>query len=130
MRRAAFVLLLAAVALAGSACRGSTPQAPRRDVVVPLVTPAAIPVVIEVFGTREIRFGGAYGELGGPQSIEGTVPARLTFNTMAGFSVALQKRGSEGELGITVIVEGRQVHQSTTVKPFGVVTYTHRITPK
>ncbi len=131
VNRVAFVLLLAALALVGSACRGSAPQSQRRDQLVPLATPAtAIPVVIEVFGTPGMRFGGAYGELGSPQSIEGTVPARLTFKTLTGFSVAFQKRGRAGELGITITVEGKQVHRSKTVKPLGVVTYTHPITPK
>ncbi len=134
VNRAAFPLLLIAIAIAGSGCRGSTRQerpgsAPGR--VVPLANPAAtIPVVIEVSGTEGTRFGGAYGEFGGQQSMEGAVPARLTFKTAAGFSVTLQKRGREGELGMTVIVDGKQVSSSRTIKPFGVVTYTYRVAPK
>ncbi len=134
VNRVAFALLLIVIALVGSGCRGSTRQERPRlgpGRVVPLATPAAtIPVVIEVSGTEGTRFGGAYGEFGGQQSMEGTVPTRLTFKTAAGFSVTLQKRGREGELGMTVTVDGKQVSSSKTIKPFGVVTYTYRVAPK
>jgi hypothetical protein len=83
-------------------------------------------VVIEVIGTQGVRFGGSYGAPTDLKSIESTVPARLTFNTLAQFSVALQKRGTAGELGIIIMVNGREVNRATTVKPFGVVTYVHR----
>ena len=134
VNRVAFAVLLIAIMLVGTGCRGPARQErprPGPGRVVPLATPAAtIPVVIEVSGTAGTRFGGAYGEFGGQQSMEGTVPTRLAFKTAAGFSVTLQKRGREGELGMTVTVDGKQVSSSKTIKPFGVVTYTHRIAPK
>jgi hypothetical protein len=80
-------------------------------------------VVVEVFGTNGTRFGGSYGQLDDPKSIEGTVPARLTFEMRTGFVIALQKRSQEGQLGIQVAVDGRQVNRVTTKKPFGVVTF-------
>ncbi len=132
VNRATVALLLIVITLVGSGCRGSARPAGRRPGrVVSLATPAAtIPVVIEVSGTSGVRFGGAYGEFGGQQSMEGTVPTRLTFKTARGFSVTLQKRGRAGELGMMVTVDGKQVSSSKTVRPFGVVTYTYRIAPK
>ncbi len=132
VNRVAFALLLLAIVLVGSGCREpARQQRPSPRLVVPLAPPVAtIPVVVEVSGTAGTRFGGAYGEFGGQQSMEGTVPTRLTFKTLAGFSVTLQKRGREGELGITVTVDGKQVSSSKTIKPFGVVTYTYRVAPK
>jgi hypothetical protein len=80
-------------------------------------------VVVEVFGTSGTRFGGSYGELDDPKTIEGMIPARLTFEMRTGFVIALQKRTQQGQLGIQVAVDGRPVNRVTTTKPFGVVTF-------
>jgi hypothetical protein len=131
VNRTALVLALIVVAVVSSAC-GSLRRTTRRpDQIIVLATPVAtIPVVIEVFGTPGLKFGGSYGELGGPQTLEGTVPTHLTFKTLVGFSVAFQKRTQEGQLGIAITVDGKEVSRSVTVKPFGVVTYMYRITPR
>lgn len=124
------VIVLVAVALVSTACRGTSirgrvePEAPRAS---PRATTS---VTIEVSGTPGLRFGGAYGEMGDTKSIEGTIPTTLTFETAAGFTVALQKRAKEGELGIKVIVGGRAVNQASTRKEFGLVTYTQRASGK
>ncbi len=126
--RLACVLLLVVALTSG--CRATSsrgrggPQAP-----VPAATPTAA-VVIEVFGTEGLRFEGSYGELGDTKPVSGTVPARLTFKTGVGFSVALQKRTPQGELGIKITVEGKVVSEAKTVKEYGVVTYTHRLPGK
>jgi hypothetical protein len=132
MNRAGVALLLIAVALVVSACGGYGRRTERRpDQVVVLATPVAtIPVVIEVFGTPGLKFGGSYGELGGPKTLEGIVPTHLTFKTFGGFSVAFQKRIQDGELGIAISVDGKEVNRSQTIKPFGVVTYMHQSTAK
>jgi hypothetical protein len=132
VNRAALALLLITIALVASGCGGYARRAQQRpgQVVVVATPVATIPVVIEVFGTSGLKFGGSYGELGGPKTLEGTVPVRLTFKTLAGFSIAFQKRAQDGELGMAVSVDGKEVSRSQTVKPFGVVTYMHQITPK
>jgi hypothetical protein len=125
VRRTGLVLLLAA-ALLTAACGGSGPRLRdnRGESLLKTATPRPPKVVvIEVFGTRGTRFGGSYGELDDPKAIEGTIPARLTFEMRTGFLVALQKRAQEGQLGIEVAVDGRQVNRATTAKPFGVVTF-------
>lgn len=123
------VVVLAVILLA-SACQSQTARS-RRETRQPvaLATPSAA-VVIEVFGTHGLRFQGSYGELGRPTPVAGDVPKTLTFRTGLGFSVALQKRGQGGELGLRVIVDGKVVSQSTTSKEYGVVTYLHRIPAK
>jgi hypothetical protein len=133
------LILIVGAALAGAGC-GRTPRAQTsrpqvRGIDAP--TPQAratvsAMVVVEVFGTPGARFGGVLSELGmQPKSVEGTVPTRLTLETGAGFRVALQKRaGDNGELGIAVSVNGRQVSRSTTKREFGVVTFTHRPTAR
>ncbi|MBI3998207.1 MAG: hypothetical protein HY355_04170, partial [Armatimonadetes bacterium] len=83
-------------------------------------------VVIEVFGTPGLRFEGSMGELGATKSVTGTVPTRLTFQTRVGFSIVLQKRTPEGELGIKVTVGDKVVNQASTKKEYGLVTYTHQ----
>ncbi|MGQ0550579.1 MAG: hypothetical protein ACT4PY_13025 [Armatimonadota bacterium] len=83
-------------------------------------------MTIEVFGTPGLQFEGSYGALGETQPVAGTVPTRLTLRSAIGFSVALQKRTKDGELGIKVIVGDRVVNQSSTKKVLGLVAYTHR----
>ena len=126
--RLACVLLLVVALTSGcgstSSRRRGGSQAP-----VALATPTA-DVVIEVLGTEGLRFEGSYGELGDTKPVSGTVPARLTFKTGIGFSVALQKRTPRGELAMKVTVEGRVVSETKTVKEYGVVTYTHRLPGK
>lgn len=126
--RYAGLLLLLLVTLIVSACgTRSSRTRDRQDALVQLPTPGpASTVVVEVFGTSGLRFGGSYGELGQPKSFEGTIPARLTFEHREGFSIALQKRTTDGELGIQITVDGRPVNRVTTSRPFGVVTYTQR----
>lgn len=126
-RRAALLLLLLAVAASGAACR-ATGRRGSLEPLIPQPTPRpAIPVVVEVFGTPGVPFEGSYGELGQTKTAKGNVPARLTFETTAGFTVSLQKRVDKGELGIQVIVGGKAVHRSSTIREFGLVTYTHRV---
>jgi hypothetical protein len=55
------------------------------------------------------------------------VPARLVFEYHRAFSIALQKRGPAGELGMQVTVNGKPVERVKTSKAFGVVTYKHGI---
>jgi hypothetical protein len=120
------LLLLATLTVSACGTRSSRPR-DRQDALVKLPTPGpASAVIVEVFGTSGLRFGGSYGELGQPKSFEGTVPARLAFEHRAGFSIALQKRVSDGELGIQITVDGQPVNRVTTSRPFGVVTYTQR----
>lgn len=122
------LVLIVLIALPASACGIRSPRAREpEDRFVKLPTPGpASEVVVEVFGTAGLRFGGSYGELGQTRSFEGTVPTRLTFEHRAGFSVALQKRASDGELGIQVTVDGRPVNRDSTSRPFGIVVYTQR----
>jgi hypothetical protein len=129
----ALILVLGATVAAGctGASRRQTSRPVRRGIEAPTPQPRATPsamVVVEVFGTSGTRFGGVLNELGTePKSVEGTVPARLTLETGAGFRVALQKRAADtAELGMIVTVNGRQVTRSTTKREFGVVTFTHR----
>src|SRR3990172_6750078 len=94
------LLLLVTVIVSGCGTRSSRTR-DRQDALVRLPTPGpASAVVVEVFGTSGLRFGGSYGELGQPKSFEGTVPARLAFEHRTGFSIDLQKRATDGELGI------------------------------
>lgn len=138
MKTAASTLLILGLALAVAGCntpRAQTSRPPRRGLAVATPQPRATlsaAVVVNVFGAPGTRFGGVVNELGmEPKPVEGTVPARLTLNTGSGFRVALQKRaGDNAELGMTVIVDGRQVSQSTTKREFGVVVFTHRPTTK
>jgi hypothetical protein len=126
--RAAGLVLVLLCSLIVSAC-GTRPARPlgREGGLVSLPTPPpASTVVVEVFGTTGLRFGGSYGELGQPKAYEGAVPARLTFEHRTGFSIALQKRATDGELGIQITVDGRPLNRITTTRPFGVVTYTYR----
>lgn len=120
--------LLLLFSLVASACGVRTSRREsRHDVQVNLPTPGPVrSVVIEVFGTSGLRFGGTYGELGQAKSFEGSVPTRLTFEHRTGFSIAFQKRTTAGDLGIQVTVDGHQVSRATTAKPFGVVTYMQR----
>jgi hypothetical protein len=130
IRMACSGVLLLAVILLASACQ--TPMVrSRRQVSQPVVvaTPSSA-VIIEVVGTQGLRFDGSYGELGQPKQLAGDVPRTLTFRTGVGFSVAFQKRTQPGELGIKVMVDGKTVHESTTTKEYGVVTYTHRLPGK
>jgi hypothetical protein len=123
------VTILMAVAILVSSCGGvRTRTLGQPGPPVPIATSAVTsPIVIEVFGTQGIPFGGSYGDLGESKTVEGTIPARLAFNSVSAFAVALQKRGKDGELGIRVIVEGSEVKRVSTTKPFGVVVYQHRI---
>jgi len=127
--RAALILVL--LALLGGACRNPTARG-RPDIAsAPQASPRAMtPVTIEVFGTPGVQFEGAYGELGDTKPVSGTVPTRLTFRSGVGFTVALQKRATQGELGIKVIVDGRTITQSSTKKVHGLVTYTQRSSVK
>ena len=124
-------VLLLALALLGSGCRssigrGRPDQGPQQGT-VPV---ARTPVTIEVFGTPGLQFEGSYGALGETQPVAGTVPTKLTLQSSVGFTVALQKRARDGELGIKIIVDGRVVSQSSTKKVLGLVAYTHRSTVK
>lgn len=118
--------MILGLALLAGACGG--PIGRRRPDPLPSVAaPAAVtPVTIEVFGTPGLKFEGSYGALGETQPVTGTVPATLTLKSSIGFTVALQKRVRDGELGIKVIVAGRVLNQSSTKKVNGLVTYTHR----
>ena len=125
MRR--LLLVLVTVTLLTSACGGPASRT-RRSRLVPVASPTpASSVTIEIVGTPGLKFTGSYGELGATQSVSGTVPARVSFKMAIGFTVALQKRVAEGELGMTVTVDGRVVNQSKTVKAYGVLAYTHRV---
>lgn len=127
MARAGVLLLV--IALATSACGGPVPGArprPKREVVRSTPGPST-PVVIEIFGTPGTRFGGSYGEIDAAKSVEGAVPARLTFEFRRAFSIALQKRVPVGELGMQVMVGGKPVGRVSTTKAFGVITYKHGI---
>lgn len=127
VRHTGIMLLLIATLIVSACGTRSSRTRGGREALVTFPTPGpASAVVVEVFGTSGLRFGGSYGELGQPRSLEGTVPARLTFEHRAGFSVALQKRTAEGELGIQIMVDGQPVNRSTTSRPFGVVTHTRR----
>jgi hypothetical protein len=135
MRTVTLRILILAVTLAAAGCggaqRGQTSRPALRglDAATPQPRPTVSAlIIVEVFGTSGTRFGGVLNELGRePKNVEGTVPARLTLQTGAGFRVALQKRaGDNGELGMTVTVNGRQVSRSATKREFGVVTFTHR----
>jgi hypothetical protein len=130
LRMARSGALLLAVVLLASACqnpivRTRRSTAPPR----PLATPSSA-VVIEVVGTEGLHFEGSYGELGSPKPLSGDVPRTLTFRTGVGFSVAFQKRTTQGELGLKVMVDGKTLHQSTTTKDYGVVTFTYRLPGK
>jgi hypothetical protein len=123
------VLLVFLGVLLSAGCGGPTVRSrarPAPDVVRSSPGPAT-PVVIDVFGTPGTRFGGSYGEVDNPKSFEGAVPARLTFEYRRAFSIALQKRGPAGELGMQVTVNGKPVERVATTKSFGVVTYKHGI---
>jgi hypothetical protein len=112
-------------ALLGAACLGSAP-ARRPAVGPPIARPSpgrAVTVAIEVFGTAGTRFGGSYGDYTAPRTIEGTVPARLAFESRQGFSVALQKRAASGELGMEIMVDGRRVKRVATTRPYGALTH-------
>ena len=130
MRMARSAVLLLAVILLASACQNPIVRG-RRQVRQPVAvaTPSSA-VVIEVVGTQGLRFEGSYGELGQPKQLAGDVQRTLTFRTGVGFSIAFQKRTQQGELGLKVMVDGKTVHQSTTTKEYGVVTYTHRLPGK
>jgi hypothetical protein len=122
-------MLLMAVVLLTAACGGTMSRErsrPAPEAVQSSPGPAT-PVVVEVFGTSGTRFGGTYGEMGTPQSFEGTVPAQLRFEYRRAFSIALQKRVPTGELGMQVTVNGKPVERVKTSKSFGVVTYKHGI---
>lgn len=130
IRMIRLAIVLVAVVIAGSACSGAgLPGRRTREPAAPAQAPPhpVTSVTIEVFGTPGLRFEGSYGELGDTKSVGGTVPARLTFDTAVGFTVALQKRSNEGELGIKVTVAGRVVNQVSTRKEYGLVTYTQRV---
>ncbi|MGH2374761.1 MAG: hypothetical protein ACRDIC_15000 [bacterium] len=123
-------VLMLALTVLGSACRGPVGRRgpdPAPQGTAPVAT---TPVTIEVFGTPGLQFEGSYGALGETQPVSGTVPTRLTLRSAVGFTVALQKRARDGELGIKVIVGGRVVSQSSTKKVLGLVAYTHRSTVK
>jgi hypothetical protein len=123
-RRCAAALVLAA-ALAATAC-ATAPRARRAASGPPVALPSAGPAVvvtIDVFGTAGTRFGGSYGDYAAPRTVEGTVPARLTFESRRGFSVALQKRAAAGELGMDVKVDGRSVARTSTTRPYGALTH-------
>lgn len=127
--RLACVLLLVVALTSG--CGSTSSRGRRGGSQAPVTAPtASASVVIEVSGTDGLRFEGSYGELGDTKPVSGTVPTRLTLKTGVGFSVALQKRTPQGELGIKVTVEGKVVSESKTVKEYGVVTYTHRLPGK
>jgi hypothetical protein len=127
VRQAGLGLLLIATLIVSACGTRSSRTRDGREALVTFPTPGpASAVVVEVFGTSGLRFGGSYGELGQPKSFEGTVPARLAFEHRAGFSIALQKRATDGELGIQVTVDGQSMNRVTTSRPFGVVTYTRR----
>lgn len=131
VHRPVVILLLIAV-LAASAC-GRPPglsRAGREPLIAPAPPAPTSSVVIEVFGTPGLRFGGSYGELGAPQTVIGVIPSKYTFHTRSGFSVSLQKRGDGGELGILVTVDGRILHRSTTKKESGLVTFVYQISSK
>lgn len=125
--RAAAVVLAVVLAAAAGACTRSSPSSsgrPLRSGLVTQATPApGATVVVEVFGTQGLRFGGAYGELHEVKRVEGTVPMRLTFESREGFAVTLQKRGTDGELGIQVSVNGRRIKRASTTRAFGTVAY-------
>lgn len=127
-------LLLIAILVAATAGCGTTAFRRRgggQGLLIPMATPGpSTSIVVEVFGTQGIRFGGSFGELGATKNVEGTVPSSLTLKSATGFYVALQKRGPEGELGIRVSVDGRHVKQSSTTRQFGVVTFTYRAAQK
>ncbi len=119
-------VLLVALAVLGSACGGPIGRQRPDPARPPAVPVATTPVTIEVFGTPGLQFEGSYGALGETQPVSGTVPTKLTLKSVVGFTVALQKRAKDGELGIKVIMDGRIVNQSSTKKVLGLVTYTHR----
>ena len=130
LRMARAGVLLLAVVLLASACQNPIVRSRRSSAQpAPLATPSSA-VVIEITGTRGLRFEGSYGELGAPKQLAGDVPRTLTFRTGVGFSAAFQKRTTQGELGIKIMVDGKTVHESTTTKDYGVVTYTHRLPGK
>jgi len=130
MRMARSGVLLLAVILLTSACQSPMVRSRRQGTQPVAVATPSSAVVIEVVGTQGLRFEGSYGELGQPKPLAGDVPRTLTFRTGVGFSVAFQKRTQPGELGIKVMVDGKTVHESTTTKEHGVVTYTHRLPGK
>lgn len=120
---AAAVVLVAAVL--GTACLGSAP-ARRPAAGPPIAMPSPgrpVAVTIEVFGTTGTRFGGSYGDYTAPRTVEGTVPARFTFEARQGFTVALQKRAAAGELGMEITVDGRRVKRVATTRPYGALTH-------
>jgi len=126
------VIILLLIVLAASACgRGTSPGRGSREPLIASASPVPkSAVVIEVFGTPGLRFGGSYGELGAPQTVTGVIPTKYTFEMASGFSVSLQKRGDGGELGILVTVDGRILHRSTTQKESGLVTFIYQISSK
>lgn len=127
MRCIVLLVVLVGVIAATASCRAPGRRGGSIEPLIPQPSPRpAMPVVIEVFGTSGLRFEGSYGELGESKRAGGAVPARIAFQTVAGFSVTLQKRTDAGELGIQVTVAGKPVHRSSTTREFGLVTYTHR----
>ncbi len=124
-------VMLCALTLLGSGCQGQIGRRRQDPGAQQGTAPVATtPVTIEVFGTPGLQFEGSYGALGETQPVAGTVPTRLTLRSSIGFTVALQKRARDGELGIKIIVDGRVVSQSSTKKVLGLVAYTHRATVK
>lgn len=121
------IILVVAAALIGSACAAG-PTSRRRQVPQAQPTPerATFAVVVVVSGSPGLNFEGSFGELGATKPVTGRVPTQLSFQTVGGFSVALQKRGRPGQLSMKVVVGGRVVNEASTSKEYGVVTYVHR----
>ncbi len=119
-------ILVVVAVLIGSACAG--PRSRGRTVPQAQPTPerATFAVVVVVSGSPGLNFEGSYGELGATKPVTGRVPTQLSFQTVGGFSVALQKRGRPGQLSMKVVVGGRVVNEASTSKEYGVVTYVHR----
>lgn len=93
----------------------------------PTPTPTPSGVQIRVSGTSGISFQGGYGDVGGQQSVEGTIPETYYLGEPQGgiVSASFQKWCDSGTLTVEIIDDGQVVESRTTTASYGVVTVSY-----
>ncbi len=84
-------------------------------------------VVIRVYGTQGLPFGGSYATiLGGQKRVEGELGLQpIEYEVPAGFGdgyASFQKQATEGELKAEILVNGQVVKERKTDAEYGLVT--------
>lgn len=86
-------------------------------------------VVLSIEGTPGLAFEGSYGTPSESVSVRGTVPTKYFVKTSIAVVATFTKTAAEGELVVSVLVEGQQSQRRTTSAPFGTIVVSQRFSP-